>query len=535
MNNKNKLINIVLVASMAICIGLTKNSYADNMYYKQTDPYVEESKKYKYMDEYNSKDDMSVEIYKAIYNAIINLDDSVDLSKYGVPSSYEVFNIRKKVLDEHPEIFYFTHEGSVYWSNGKLEFKYIKPKEEIKNMVDELNKKVDNILNGYSWNSMSEIEKVIAIHDYLVLNTEYVIANDYAFDVYGILVKGRGVCQGYTMSMKLLLNKIGIDSSYLASPTMNHIWNIINIDGENYQLDATWDDPVPNRKGVVRYSYLAISDNEMSKDHNWDKSKYTKCTSDKYKYMREMDYVVNGNEYRYYTNINDSNDIYKIKKDGSGKEKITNSPGNPLYISGNYLYYKDLYSGNTKKILINNSDSIITDDKADFIDINNHWAQDTIEMFSKNGNINGYSDKTFRPDNSITRAEFVKILNGYFGLTKGSGKIFNDTTNHWAKNQIDIAVTNGVANGISDTLFGPDEPITREQAAKMISNYKKLDDNNYDKLNKYADRNKVSLWAESSVEGVLEAGYMQGYEDNTFRPQNNITRAEAVVTLSRVK
>ncbi|MGL5641528.1 MAG: hypothetical protein ACRDDM_04625, partial [Paraclostridium sp.] len=203
MNNKNKLTSILLIVVATICLYLPKYVYADDVHYKQIDPYAEESKKYKYMDEYYSKDDMSSAIYKSIYNALINLDDSVDLSKYGTPSSSEVFNIRKKVLDEHPEIFYFTHEGSVYWSNGKLEFKYIEAKETIKNMVRNLNEKVDYILTTYILSSMTDMEKVIAIHDYLVLNTEYVIANDYAFDVYGILVKGRGVCQGYTMSMKL--------------------------------------------------------------------------------------------------------------------------------------------------------------------------------------------------------------------------------------------------------------------------------------------------------------------------------------------
>ena len=170
----------------------------------------------------------------------------------------------------------------------------------------------------------------------------------------------------------------------------------------------------------------------------------------------------------------------------------------------------------------------------EFIDVSGHWAEATIKSFVEQGYINGYSDGTFRPNNSITRAEFVKIFNKYFGLTETSGKVFNDTKTHWAKNEIDIAVTNGVANGVSEAEFKPNDPITREQAAKMISNYMKLDDNNHDKLGKYNDKNKVSSWALNSVEGIIEKGYMYGYSDNTFRPKNPITRAEAVVTLSRI-
>lgn len=167
-------------------------------------------------------------------------------------------------------------------------------------------------------------------------------------------------------------------------------------------------------------------------------------------------------------------------------------------------------------------------------DIKGHWAELTIKDFVKKGYIKGYEDKTFKPNNSITRAEFVKILNNYFGLSKTSQKVFEDTKNHWAKIEIDIAVTNKVCNGKSKTEFKPNDPITREEAASMISNYRKIADKNHDKLNKYIDNNKVSTWAKNSVEGILEKEYMNGYEDKTFRPKNNITRAEAVVTLSRI-
>ena len=171
----------------------------------------------------------------------------------------------------------------------------------------------------------------------------------------------------------------------------------------------------------------------------------------------------------------------------------------------------------------------------DLIDIKGHWAELSIRDFINNGYINGYDDKTFRPNNSITRAEFIKIFNKYFELDNKSGKTFNDTSTHWAKDEIDIAVTHGVINGYPDKTFRPNEPITREEAAKVISNYKKIEDNNLDKLNKYKDATNVSNWAADSVEGVLEQGYMNGYSDKTFRPKNNITRAEAVVTLSRIK
>ena len=167
-------------------------------------------------------------------------------------------------------------------------------------------------------------------------------------------------------------------------------------------------------------------------------------------------------------------------------------------------------------------------------DISKHWAESTIKSFVNSKYINGYNDGTFRPDNLITRAEFVKILNKYFGLTNKSGKVFSDTSSHWAKEEIDIAVTNGIVNGFPDGTFKPEAPITREQASVMISNYKQISDKDLDKLNTYKDSSEVSDWAQASVEGVLEQGYMSGYPDKTFGPKKNLTRAEAVVTLSRI-
>ena len=168
-------------------------------------------------------------------------------------------------------------------------------------------------------------------------------------------------------------------------------------------------------------------------------------------------------------------------------------------------------------------------------DIKGHWAQSQIEEFVDLGYVKGYSDSnTFKPNNQITRAEFITILNNYFGLSKTSGKVFSDTKNHWAREEIDIAITNGVCNGTSDTTFSPNNNITREEVCVMIANYKNIADSNLDILSKYKDYYKVSSWAKNSIEGMLDKEYLFGYDDNSLKPKNNMTRAEAVVTLNRI-
>ena len=165
-------------------------------------------------------------------------------------------------------------------------------------------------------------------------------------------------------------------------------------------------------------------------------------------------------------------------------------------------------------------------------DWKNHWANNNISYAIKNG----WIDETsyFRPDDNITRAEFVEIINKKFKLKKYSGHIFKDTIYHWAKEEIDIAVTNKVCTGISYNIFSPDKYLTREEAASMIANYLELSDSNYNKISSYQDYNEVSSWSKSSLEAVVEKGYIIGTVVRKLEPKKNISRAEAIVILSRI-
>ena len=204
------------------------------------------------------------------------------------------------------------------------------------------------------------------------------------------------------------------------------------------------------------------------------------------------------------------------------------------------VVWSNVIEGSTLEIVFENKDktfdvSICQEVIRPVTDIKGHWAEEAINNFINKGYIHGYEDSTFRPDNSITRAEFITIFNKYFGLTNTSGKSFTDTANHWAKNEIDIAITNNIIVGFEDKTFRPDEPMTREQAALIISNYKKLQNNNLNNISKYSDSNNISSWAKNAVEAMLENGYIYGYSDNTLKAKNNLTRAEAVTLLSRIK
>lgn len=166
-------------------------------------------------------------------------------------------------------------------------------------------------------------------------------------------------------------------------------------------------------------------------------------------------------------------------------------------------------------------------------DILGHWAENQIEEAMELGWVD--TSNSFRPDDSITRAEFVKIVNRVFNFTEATDTNFSDVNvNDWFYNEISIAVNSGYIDGYEDNTFKPNDKISRQEVAKIITTIKNNYDENIDKIYSYKDYQRVSKWAISFVEGAIEAGYM-GVGEIEFRPQDNITRAESVVTLKRVK
>ncbi|TAN64825.1 DUF5011 domain-containing protein [Paraclostridium sordellii 8483] len=195
---------------------------------------------------------------------------------------------------------------------------------------------------------------------------------------------------------------------------------------------------------------------------------------------------------------------------------------------------KHLISTLALGMILSTTLSVYADDKVK--DIDGHWAHNQISEFIKNSYAKGYEDNTFRPDKQITRAEFVKLVNKYFGFNdKGVSNFKDINKNNWYYNDVCIAIKAGYINGYEDNTFRPNKQITREEAAKIIVSIKNQQDNTYDKLNTFPDKNKVSNWAKPYIEGAIENGYLKGDNLKNLRPTNRITRAESVTILSRIE
>ena len=207
----------------------------------------------------------------------------------------------------------------------------------------------------------------------------------------------------------------------------------------------------------------------------------------------------------------------------------TNNGWYKILFNGGYGYVSGGYIDIDKDII----QPPIGENDVEFSDISNHWAKAQIEDFASNGYVGGYEDNTFKPNNDITRAEFVRIVNKYFGFTQAEGENFTDVSEGaWYYKDICIGIRAGYINGYQDGTFRPNKSITREEAASIVRNITGLVENGSSKFN---DDSEIGSWAKSAVYALADNKIMSGYKDNTFRPKDKITRAEAVATLSRIQ
>lgn len=169
-------------------------------------------------------------------------------------------------------------------------------------------------------------------------------------------------------------------------------------------------------------------------------------------------------------------------------------------------------------------------------DIEGHWAEKQITEAVEKKIVGGYVDGTFRPDNQINRAEFTILLANALGL-KGEGKElkFSDNKNigESARKAIKRAVEAGVVNGFDDGSFRPDQNITRMEMAAMIARSIKLEGDSAASTG-FADDSSIPGWARGPIGAMKETGIISGRGNNKFEPAVNATRAETVVMLLRM-
>ena len=216
------------------------------------------------------------ELENVLVNAWKNYETSVNVSKFNLTVNDDAYaTYYWQILSNHPEVFYVANTiGASGYGNYVQEYKIIYSMEqsEIEEMQEQMDAIVDEVLVLLS-EEMEEYEKALIVHDWLVNHCQYDYANylagtvpESAHSAYGALVNGVAVCDGYSKAFQYIMDyKLGIDCYCISSNSMGHAWNLIEMGGNYYHVDATWDDPVneqiiSDKIGYVGHSHFLLSD-----------------------------------------------------------------------------------------------------------------------------------------------------------------------------------------------------------------------------------------------------------------------------------
>lgn len=261
--------------------------------------------------EANSKEELSTQaLYEEVVQSLINYENEFSIEYTGNTQNIkmqieEIMQLLKtNNIYLYENISKWTASYSHVRNEIKMRFKiqYLSTKQQ-EQFVTQKIQELEKVIKA---TSKTDLEKVKAVHDYAVLNSSYSSQTKASqYSPYTLLTEGKAVCQAYAFFMYRLLEELNFEVKYVkgyANDTL-HGWNLVKLGGEWYHIDATWDDPLPDRAGKVRYKYFLVSDKKMQQTHSWDMSAYPKATSEKYGAMHVIDHSNTIGNQIYYKDI----------------------------------------------------------------------------------------------------------------------------------------------------------------------------------------------------------------------------------------
>ena len=169
------------------------------------------------------------------------------------------------------------------------------------------------------------------------------------------------------------------------------------------------------------------------------------------------------------------------------------------------------------------------------------WYADAVYKAKDNGYMEGVAEGIFAPENAMTRAEFAKLVFNMAGNTDKSGveyptQFADVPANAWYAQAVEWAARYGIVNGTSETTFAPNETISREQIAAMFYRYAGNGaEADLSVLDQFADAESVSGWAKEAMAWAVENGYVNGVSDTALAPAETATRAQIAVIAVRLQ
>ena len=228
-----------------------------------------------------------LEAIERIMQGFEGFAESIDISDLNIERG-AMPSIFATATKNTPYLFYVDKKLTYTYRTGggviKVIPKYNMSKSEAERAIDlckaEVKKMADLAMAGES-----ELQRLLLAHDLICYRYKYDLSLENN-NVYKFIKEEKGTCQGYTWTYMAVLRQMGIECEYVASDTIEHIWLRVKIDGEWYNSDVTWDDPVWNENSGAPISrrHVLFSDKKADKDGYLDRygASLNKCTSEKY-------------------------------------------------------------------------------------------------------------------------------------------------------------------------------------------------------------------------------------------------------------
>lgn len=312
----------------------------------------EEIQQFYYYEQLSKKEQ---KIYQKLLRGLEEYSPKIRISGMTVDDAGKIL---KKVLKDHPEIFWCDGSYRAVSYRGLTSYVIIKPqylfeKEEKEAQQEKIEKVVDTCLKGIKSNA-SDYEKIRYVYEYIVNSVEYDSSAEHNQTIYSVFVDRRSVCAGYAKATQYLLHRLDVFCTYVTGEIIDsgdsHAWNLVCCDGDYYYVDTTWGDPVFRSSQEqeiqnINYDYLCCNDEELFRTHKLEGDiRLPACTEMKWNY-----YVVN---HMYYTKVNAEQLLRAMNEDIRKKRSSTTFKfaDEDLYDAAHKLILEDLIKQAAKNL-----------------------------------------------------------------------------------------------------------------------------------------------------------------------------------------
>ena len=218
-----------------------------------------------------------------LYEAMMDQRDVIFLIGYGLDEQ-QLYDVWCDVAFTNPDLF-FIDDGYQYTMLGSKVLSVTpgyKVRGEALAAAQQIYSDALDEIHRYYDPDWTQLQTALFFHDYLCMYFSYDDSLS-RFSAYDLLTEGTGVCQAYALLYDELLSAYGIECDHVISAEMNHAWNVVTIDGVKYNVDVTYDDPTFDKRGRANHDYFLLSDEAISKDHQFTAAEgYGQCTDTRY-------------------------------------------------------------------------------------------------------------------------------------------------------------------------------------------------------------------------------------------------------------